>query len=182
MSEERPPHSPAEGRNLRHRSSHQRRSQGLRSPGRALPRRTVGGLYMARHADHPPRFHYLESWIIPELGIRASILHFTPPEHIRDWDFYVDIGDFIRGDQVWTSEDHYLDLIVQTGRSVELLDVDELLEANTAGILDPKTSERAMLNAARAIEASPPTVTISTPGSPRWACRSRGAEWLEGPA
>ena len=40
----------------------------------------------------------------------------------------------------------------QTGRSVELLDVDELLEANTAGILDPKTSERAMLNAARAIE------------------------------
>ena len=41
---------------------------------------------------------------------------------------------------------------MQTGRSVELLDVDELLEANTAGILDPKTSERAMLNAARAIE------------------------------
>ena len=62
------------------------------------------------------------------------------PEHIRDWDFYVDIGDFIRGDQVWTSEDHYLDLIVQTGRSVELLDVDELLEANTAGILDPANS------------------------------------------
>ncbi|MDZ7913615.1 MAG: DUF402 domain-containing protein [Rhodococcus sp. (in: high G+C Gram-positive bacteria)] len=108
------------------------------------------GLYMARHADHP-RFHYLESWIIPELGIRASILHFTP-EHVRDWDYYVDIGDFTRSEQVWTSEDHYLDLIVQTGHSIELLDVDELLEANTAGILDPKTSERAMLNAARAID------------------------------
>lgn len=87
----------------------------------------------------------------PELGIRASIFHFTP-EHVRDWDFYVDIGEFTRGEHVWTSEDHYLDLVVQTGHSIELLDVDELLEANTAGILDPKTSERAMLNAARAID------------------------------
>ncbi|MER2207980.1 MAG: DUF402 domain-containing protein, partial [Rhodococcus sp. (in: high G+C Gram-positive bacteria)] len=65
---------------------------------------------------------------------------------------YVDIGEFTRGEHVWTSEDHYLDLVVQTGHSIELLDVDELLEANAAGILDPKTSERAMLNAARAID------------------------------
>lgn len=108
------------------------------------------GLYMARHADHP-QFHYLESWILPDLGIRASIFHFNPG-HERDQDHYIDIGDFTRGEHAWTSEDHYLDLIVQTGRSTELLDVDELLEAHAAGILDPKTSERAMLTAASAID------------------------------
>ncbi len=61
------------------------------------------GLYMARTADHP-QFHYLESWIIPDLGIRASIFHFHP-YHDRDQDHYIDIGDFTRGPDVWKSED-----------------------------------------------------------------------------
>ena len=81
------------------------------------------GLYMARTSDHR-QFHYLESWIIPRLGIRASIFHYHP-EHRRDQDFYVDIGEFTSG-AVWRSIDHYLDLVVRTGREVELLDVDEI--------------------------------------------------------
>lgn len=108
------------------------------------------GLYMGRHADHP-QFHYLESWILPDIGIRASIFHFTPG-HERDQDHYIDIGTFTRGEHAWRSEDHYLDLIVQTGRSTELLDVDELLEAHASGILDAQTSEQAMLIAARTID------------------------------
>src|SRR5680860_434709 len=34
------------------------------------------GLYMARPADHR-QFHYLESWLLPSVGLRASIFHFN---------------------------------------------------------------------------------------------------------
>ncbi|AWK72355.1 hypothetical protein CBI38_12985 [Rhodococcus oxybenzonivorans] len=108
------------------------------------------GLYMARTADHR-QFDYLESWLLPDLGLRASIFHFRP-EHRRDQDHYVDIGVFTRGDDVWTSEDHYLDLVVRTGRSTELLDVDELMEAHSAGLLDTATAEKAITTAVAAIE------------------------------
>ena len=33
------------------------------------------GLYMARGANHP-KFGYLESWLLPELNLRANIFHF----------------------------------------------------------------------------------------------------------
>ncbi|MFD4368721.1 DUF402 domain-containing protein [Rhodococcus sp. NPDC058521] len=108
------------------------------------------GLYMARPADHR-QFHYLESWLLPDLGLRASIFHYHP-YHARDQDHYVDIGTFTRGDTLWTSEDHYLDLVVRTGRDTELLDVDELLVANQQGILDDVTSRRAVHTAVRAID------------------------------
>lgn len=115
-----------------------------------LYREEPWGLYMARTADHP-QFHYLESWILPALGIRASIFHFTPG-HERDQDHYVDIGRFTRGDGVWTSEDHYLDIVVRTGRSAELVDVDELLEAHARGLLDATSAERAVTTAVTAID------------------------------
>ncbi|GAA4480918.1 DUF402 domain-containing protein [Rhodococcus olei] len=108
------------------------------------------GLYMARHADHP-HFHYLESWLLPDLGLRASIFHYHP-YHARDQDRYVDIGDFTRGTDVWRSEDHYLDLVVRTGRDTELLDVDELLAAYATGLLDAAATERAIATATRAVD------------------------------
>ncbi|MFE3293543.1 DUF402 domain-containing protein [Rhodococcus sp. NPDC059234] len=108
------------------------------------------GLYMARPADHP-HFHYLESWLLPSLGLRASIFHYHP-FHARDQDRYVDIGDFTAGEQEWRSEDHYLDLIVRTGRDTELLDVDELIAAHAAGHLDADTTERAVLTATTAVD------------------------------
>ncbi|WP_072688617.1 DUF402 domain-containing protein [Rhodococcus marinonascens] len=107
------------------------------------------GLYMARTSDHP-QFHYLESWLLPDLGIRASIFHYHP-YHQRDQDHYVDIGTFTRGEQVWKSEDHYLDLVIRTGRDTELLDVDELLEAHRVSLLDAATAEQAVLAATTAI-------------------------------
>ncbi|MFZ2173487.1 MAG: DUF402 domain-containing protein [Rhodococcus sp. (in: high G+C Gram-positive bacteria)] len=109
------------------------------------------GLYMARTADHP-QFHYLESWLLPDLGLRTSIFHFTP-YHQRDQDRYVDIGVFTRGEHVWRSEDHYLDLVLRTGRDTELLDVDELMEAHKLGLLDTGTAKRAVLTAVTAIDA-----------------------------
>lgn len=108
------------------------------------------GLYMARTADHK-QFHYLESWLLPELGIRASIFHFHP-YHERDQDHYVDIGTFTRGDARWKSEDHYLDLVVRTGRDTELLDVDELMEAHKQGLLDTSTAQSAVHTAKTAVE------------------------------
>ena len=108
------------------------------------------GLYMARTSDHPS-FHYLESWIIPRLGMRASIFHFRPI-HDRDQDYYIDIGDFTATPTVWKSVDHYLDLVVRGGREVELIDVDELLAAHVAGLIDSDTAQRAIARAAATVD------------------------------
>jgi predicted RNA-binding protein associated with RNAse of E/G family len=108
------------------------------------------GLYMARPSDHPS-FRYLESWLLPALGLRASIFHYVP-EHARDQDYYVDIGEFTRDGDVWTSVDHYLDIVVRRGRDIELLDVDELLDARVLGLLDSDTCERAIHRATTAVD------------------------------
>ncbi|MGW5383825.1 DUF402 domain-containing protein [Nocardia sp. NPDC003963] len=109
------------------------------------------GLYMARTADHP-QFHYLESWLLPSLNLRASVFHFHPA-HMRDQDYYVDIGEFGEVEpKKWRSVDHYLDLVVRTGREAQLLDVDELLAAHTAGLIDAETAEKAVATAVRAID------------------------------
>ncbi|MGC0364301.1 putative RNA-binding protein associated with RNAse of E/G family [Rhodococcus sp. 27YEA15] len=108
------------------------------------------GLYMGRRADHP-EFDYLESWILPELGIRISIFHFTPGNE-RDQDYYVDIGEFTRRENRWRSEDHYLDLIVRVGRGTELVDVDELLIAHASGVIGTGTADRAIHTAMRTME------------------------------
>ncbi|WP_038169354.1 DUF402 domain-containing protein [Tomitella biformata] len=113
-------------------------------------RREPWGLYMARPADHP-RFYYLESWLLPTLGLRASVFHFTPG-HERDQDHYVDIGEFSDGGRTWQSEDHYLDLVVRTGTCTELLDVDELFDARLAGLLDQERAEAAVHRAVAAVD------------------------------
>ncbi len=108
------------------------------------------GLYMARRSDHE-QFHYIESWLIPTLGIRITIFHYNPG-HERDQNYYVDIADVTPGDAMWTSVDHYLDLVVRTGREVELLDVDELLAAHAAGYIDSATAQRTIERAVAAVD------------------------------
>ncbi|MFD3704844.1 DUF402 domain-containing protein [Nocardia sp. NPDC058658] len=109
------------------------------------------GVYMGRHSDHVS-FHYLESWILPELSLRASKLHYNPG--IEKWqDVYVDVGAF-----TWESPtlikgvDHYLDLLVRTGRDVRLVDVDELMAAHSAGLLDSAHCQTAIENATVAVD------------------------------
>lgn len=53
---------------------------------------------------------------------------------------------------VWRTEDHYLDLVVRTGRGVEVVDTDELLAAVAAGLLDAATAQRALETAFRAVD------------------------------
>jgi len=109
------------------------------------------GLYMARPTPGREQFHYLESWLLPSLGIRVSVFHFTAG-HERDQDYYVDVGLFTRKGDVWTSEDHYLDLVVRTGRGVELTDADELLTAVQHGLLTPDDAEQAVQTAVRVVD------------------------------
>lgn len=109
------------------------------------------GLYMSREADHP-RFHHMESWLLPDLGVRATIFHYRPGIP-GDQDVYLDIGVFRRvGPRLWRSLDHYLDIAVHTGREAELLDTDELIAALEAGLIDAATAEAAILDASFAIE------------------------------
>lgn len=109
------------------------------------------GLYMARPTPGRPQFHYIESWLLPSLDLRATVFHFNPG-HERDQDYYLDVGRYTPGATEWHAEDHYLDLIVRTGVDVELSDVDELLTAVRHGLLDPETAERAVHTAVTAID------------------------------
>jgi uncharacterized protein len=109
------------------------------------------GLYMARPTPGRMQFHYLESWLLPSLGLRVNVFHFNPG-HERKQDYYLDVGEFTVGDTIWRAEDHYLDIVTHTGEGTELLDVDELLDAHRHGLVSSDTAERAIERAAVAIQ------------------------------
>jgi len=109
------------------------------------------GLYMARPTPGRAQFHYMESWLLPSLGLRATVFHFNPGYEL-DQDYYLDVGRYRSGAKAWRAEDHYLDLVVRTGIGVELSDVDELLTAVRHGLLSPETGERAVQTAVSAID------------------------------
>lgn len=109
------------------------------------------GLYMARPAPGRAQFHYLESWLLPSLGLRATIFHFNPG-YERDQDFYLDVGRYTAGADAWEAEDHYLDLVVRTGKDVGLTDIDELVAAVTQGLLGTEAAEAAIRTALTAVD------------------------------
>jgi uncharacterized protein len=109
------------------------------------------GLYIARPAPGRAQFHYLESWLLPSLGLRATVFHFNPG-YERDHDYYLDVGEYTPGPAKWRSEDHYLDLEVRTGRGVYLSDIDELLDAVRHGLLTPEIAEQALRRAVDAVD------------------------------
>ncbi|WP_188108885.1 DUF402 domain-containing protein [Mycolicibacter arupensis] len=109
------------------------------------------GLYLARPTPGRAQFHYLQSWLLPSLGLRATVFHFNPG-HERDQDFYLDVGEYTAGPQLWRSRDHYLDLVVRTGSGVELADTDELMAAVSEGLLSLGDAEQAVLRAVAAVD------------------------------
>lgn len=109
------------------------------------------GLYMARPTPRRVQFHYLESWLLPSLGLRANVFHFNPG-HEPEQDYYLDIGEYTPGTTVWHAEDHYLDLVVRTGVGTELTDIDELLSAVQYRLLSAVQCERAILRAVAAVD------------------------------
>ncbi len=109
------------------------------------------GLYLARPTPGRIQFHYLESWLLPSLGLRATVFHFNPG-HERDQDYYLDLARVTVRPDRWTTEDHYLDLVVRTGRSTEMVDVGELLDAHRMGLLSAETAAGALHNAVAAVD------------------------------
>lgn len=120
---------------------------------RSVDKYTVApwGLYMARPTPGRDQFHYLESWLLPSLGLRANIFHFNTG-YERNHDYYLDVGEYTPGATEWRSEDHYLDLVIRTGVGAELKDVDELLTAVRHGLLPEEVGERAILRTVTAID------------------------------
>ncbi|BBY89446.1 hypothetical protein MMUR_33130 [Mycolicibacterium murale] len=104
------------------------------------------GLYMARPAPGRAQFHYLESWLLPTLDLRVTVFHWNPG-YERDQDFYLDVCAISVDGDIWRTVDHYLDLVVRTGRDTELVDVDELLEAHKVGLVDDTIAQRAIQTA-----------------------------------
>lgn len=101
---------------------------------------------MARPTPGRAQFHYLESWLLPSLGLRANVFHFNPG-HERDQDYYLDVAAITVADGRWETEDHYLDLVVKTGYRTDLIDIDELLEAHQHGLVSTAVAESALANA-----------------------------------
>ena len=114
-------------------------------------RETAFGLYMARPVPGHPRIAYLESWLLPRLGVRANDFWHHPGDE-RDNDLYLDIADVEVADGVWRTVDHYLDIALWTGRKLEVLDTDELTAALLAGLIDEETAQRAMRTAFHAVD------------------------------
>lgn len=110
--------------------------------------RTPFGLYMARGADHP-KFGYLESWLLPELKLRANVFHFR--EGVAQ-DFYIDVAEINHSQHTWTTRDLYVDLVSTNRRPIEVLDIDELAAATSAGLIDAADAETAIEATLRAVE------------------------------
>ena len=108
------------------------------------------GLYMARGANHP-RFGYLESWLLPDLGLRANIFHFRKGIDVHQ-DFYIDVADIDIDGDVWTTRDLYVDLVSTSGEPVDVLDIDELAAATSNGLISAEEAERAMERTLAAVE------------------------------
>lgn len=109
------------------------------------------GLYLARDVVDHPSIRAIESWLLPEVGLRATDWFFHPG-HERDQDFYLDVVRIDVQGRQWRTEDHYLDLVVRAGRGVEVLDTDELLQAVVAGLLGHPVAQAALTTAYRALD------------------------------
>ncbi len=101
------------------------------------------GLYLARDVVDHPSICALESWLLPEMGLRITDW-FHPPGHEWEEHFYVDVVRIDIDARRWRTEDHYLDLIVRTGCGVDVVDTDELLDAVVAGLLDRSAAQTAL--------------------------------------
>jgi uncharacterized protein len=101
------------------------------------------GLYLARATPGRKQFDYLESWLLPGLGLRLTDFWFTRG-HERDQDVYFDVVTIETGTRVWRTTDLYLALALREGRGLDVLDTDELLAAAAAGLVSPEQARQAL--------------------------------------
>jgi predicted RNA-binding protein associated with RNAse of E/G family len=104
------------------------------------------GLYLARPTPGRAQFHYLESWLVPRLGLRFTDFWFSPG-HERDQDFYLDVVG-----PRWIATDLYIDIVLKDKLSLTVIDTDELLEAHAAGLVTAEDAEYALKTTYAAVE------------------------------
>jgi predicted RNA-binding protein associated with RNAse of E/G family len=114
-------------------------------------RETPFGLYMSRAMVARPTAHWMQSWLLPDLGLCVTDWWWNPG-HERDQDFYLDVCDIVRHGDRWVLTDHYLDIVVRNGRDATVIDVDEFVGAVACGVLDAATAEAAMHRTHRAVD------------------------------
>lgn len=106
-------------------------------------RRTPFGLYMSRPVVGRASAWWIESWLLPDLGLVVTDWQWNPG-HEREQDFYLDVARIEPGEGTWRTTDLYLDLVVKRGLWTEVLDVDEFVEAVAGGLINPATAEWAL--------------------------------------
>lgn len=109
------------------------------------------GLYMSRAMIDRPTAHWVESWLLPDLGLCVTDWCWNPGHH-RDQDFYLDVCEIVRDGERWMLTDHYLDVVVQQRRGALVVDIDEFVTAVTLGLLEPQAAETALDRAFRAVD------------------------------
>lgn len=109
------------------------------------------GLYLARPAPGRAQFHYLESWLLPGLGLRITDFWFSPG-HERDQDFYLDVVRVRRDGPRWIATDLYVDLVLKDKLSLRVIDTDELLDAHAAGLVTAEDARYALETTYAAVE------------------------------
>ncbi|MDT7612845.1 MAG: uncharacterized protein QOG20_249 [Pseudonocardiales bacterium] len=114
-------------------------------------RETAFGLYMSRAMVDRPTAYWMQTWLLPGLGLAVTDWWWNPG-HARDQDFYLDVCDITRAGGIWTLTDHYLDIVVQQRRGAQLVDVDEFVGAVAAALLPTVAAELALHRAARAVD------------------------------
>lgn len=114
-------------------------------------RETGFGLYMSRAMVDRPTAHWIQSWLLPDLGLCVTDWWWNPG-HERDQDFYLDLCEIVRDGGRWVLTDHYLDILVRQGLDTRVIDVDEFVGAVACGVLDPAAAESAMARAYRAVD------------------------------
>lgn len=102
------------------------------------------GLYVSRPMPGHATLAHLRSWLLPGLGLRVTDFSWHPG-HERLQDFYLDVVAVTREGDTWRTEDHYVDLVVQTGVRTDVLDLDELALAVAGGLLSPASAEQALV-------------------------------------
>ena len=114
-------------------------------------RETDFGLYMSRAMVGRRSAHWMESWLLPELGLCVTDWWWRPGQE-RDQDFYLDVCEITRDGGTWRLTDHYLDIVLRNGQDAEVIDVDEFVAAVALGLLDRATAEAAMHRTHRAVD------------------------------
>lgn len=104
---------------------------------------TSFGLYMSRAVVDRPTANWMESWLLPDLGLCITDWWWNLGQE-RDQDFYLDVCEITRDGDRWRLTDHYLDIVVRTGRDTAVIDVDEFVEAVAGKLLDLRSAEAAM--------------------------------------